>query len=176
MQGIGGLSPVGMSTRSPSPSLRLTAGRLTISGIWPTDARGYPHTPQYPYGESITVSLDKSPEQIARDLTRRFLPAYLPLWEEQKRKAKDSDKYVAEKARALARIDAALPESCRYVQGGLSVWVGEVETKTVTLKLTWLPFDLAEQICHLLRSYAESHNEHGPTDEGVREAGRCGQE
>jgi hypothetical protein len=42
-------------------------------------ARSYSDGKDFPNGrKSITVSADKAPAQIARDITRRLLPAYLP--------------------------------------------------------------------------------------------------
>lgn len=54
--------------------------KLYIGGKWPQN----PRTNQMavPYGErpSIGVSPSRSPEQIAREIERRFLPAFVPLY------------------------------------------------------------------------------------------------
>jgi hypothetical protein len=57
-------------------------GRLTITGLWPHSATGESLAP---WGQraKITVTPHKTGVQIARDLTRRFLPVYLPQWREQ---------------------------------------------------------------------------------------------
>jgi hypothetical protein len=57
-------------------------GRLTISGLWPHSATGESFAP-WGHRAKITVTPIKTGAQIARDITRRFLPAYLPQWREQ---------------------------------------------------------------------------------------------
>lgn len=64
--------------------------RLSVSGNWPKDATG---TQQRPYfsqysdfgteSPSITFARSKTTAQAARDIARRFLPAFLPMWEKQ---------------------------------------------------------------------------------------------
>lgn len=70
-----------------------------------------------PYNQSgwdgITVADTKSPEQIAKDLNRRFLPVYLPLWAE-------AVKYCAQQASYWARRsshEAAIKEAVKGVAG-----------------------------------------------------------
>jgi len=65
-------------------------GRIYVSGNWPKDSTG---TEQRPYfsqysdcgteAPSITFARTKTAAQAARDIERRFLPAFLPLWEKQ---------------------------------------------------------------------------------------------
>ena len=58
-----------------------TKGRIRISGNFPRTEKGEYIDP-YDYREKrheITVSIDKSPEQIAGDIERRFLPRYRDL-------------------------------------------------------------------------------------------------
>ncbi len=52
-----------------------TKGRFDFSGCFPRNERGeYQH---YGTAPSITVTVEKSPEQIARDIERRLMPEYL---------------------------------------------------------------------------------------------------
>lgn len=64
--------------------------RMYVSGNWPKDATGtvqHPHFSKYSdFGAespSITFAKTKTAAQAARDIERRFLPAFLPLWEKQ---------------------------------------------------------------------------------------------
>lgn len=57
-------------------------GRLEINGVYPRDIKGsytisgYDNNPK-----SITISLTKTDEQIAREIEKRFIPLYLPALE-----------------------------------------------------------------------------------------------
>jgi hypothetical protein len=74
-------------------------GKIMISGSYPHDC----HNHSYGYGlknSSIGCSVDKTPEQIAKDIKRRFLPDYLEDLEKvieiNKNTQKQSDaKYLA---------------------------------------------------------------------------------
>src|SRR2546426_1528350 len=57
-------------------------GRLTISGVWPHSATGESFAP-WGHRAKISVTPRKTGGQIASDITRRFLPVYLPQWREQ---------------------------------------------------------------------------------------------
>lgn len=59
-------------------------GRIEITGIWPKaipDSNWYFH----PHNDRpvITVAFDRSAEVIAKEIKRRLLPKYLPLFQEQ---------------------------------------------------------------------------------------------
>lgn len=64
--------------------------RVSVSANWPKDATGQENRPYFSqYSESgatspsITFARSKSPMSAARDIARRFLPAFLKLWEQQ---------------------------------------------------------------------------------------------
>jgi len=86
--------------------------RLTIYGNWP-QALPSPDGTQYTFrpdprhdpGE-ITAALSRGPAAIAADIRRRFLPKYLPLWDEMiARKAATADQFAAIRA-GYARLAA----------------------------------------------------------------------
>src|SRR2546427_5070654 len=56
-------------------------GRLTIAGVWPHSGTGESFAP-WGHRAKISVTPRKTGGQIAHDITRRFLPAYLPQWRE----------------------------------------------------------------------------------------------
>ena len=61
-------------------------GRLTISGIYPRARNVYDCLPYNRQRPHITVSRDKTPQQIAHDIARRFWPAYVELWAEARKR------------------------------------------------------------------------------------------
>ena len=65
-------------------------GRLAVHCTWPLDHKGQEvrpyfssHSEEFPEEPSITVASTKSPAQVAADIERRFLPAFLPMWAKQ---------------------------------------------------------------------------------------------
>src|SRR2546422_3223868 len=67
-------------------------GRLTISGVWPHSATGESFAP-WGHRAKISVTPRKTGGQIASDITRRFLPAYLPQWREQSARRDQREAY-----------------------------------------------------------------------------------
>jgi hypothetical protein len=64
--------------------------RIAVNPSWPLDATGRedrPHFSQYSENGAAAPAIgfhkDKTAAQAARDIARRFLPAFLPLWEKQ---------------------------------------------------------------------------------------------
>ena len=57
-------------------------GRVTINGTWPRDWRGEVYRPHKDSPE-ITVSADRPAADIAREISRRFMPDYIPKYVEQ---------------------------------------------------------------------------------------------
>lgn len=64
--------------------------RIHVAANWPKDDRGQEQRPYFSeYSEfgtgspSITFAASKTPEQAVKDITRRFLSAFLPLWDKQ---------------------------------------------------------------------------------------------
>jgi hypothetical protein len=68
------------------------AHRISISGIWPKSGKGDVCSP-YQGAPSITLAQTKTAEQIAKDIRARFLPAYLPIWQQQKARADQHSQY-----------------------------------------------------------------------------------
>jgi hypothetical protein len=74
-------------------------GRMEVSGRWPEAAVINQSTVTfYPRGEStsITAAVKRGPEAIAKDIERRLLPKYLPLYGEMKERR---EQYLAKEAR-----------------------------------------------------------------------------
>jgi hypothetical protein len=67
-------------------------GRPTITGVWPHSATGESFAP-WGRPAKITVTPHKTGRQIAHDITRRFLPAYLPQWREQSARRDQREAY-----------------------------------------------------------------------------------
>src|SRR5262245_20086178 len=84
-------------------------GRLTIPGVWPHSATGETFAPRS-HRAKISVTSRKTGGQIASDITRRFLPVYLPQWQEQsarkdQREAYDQQTHTVGRRLAL-QVDA----------------------------------------------------------------------
>jgi hypothetical protein len=89
--------------------------RLQVGAEWPKDATGKPNAPYFsqysPNGAappSITFADSKSAQQAARDIERRFLPAYLPLWERQAAQVVSANTYRSNMAELAQRIAGIL--------------------------------------------------------------------
>lgn len=87
------------------------ADSYAVHANWPIDAAGnrhYPSSWSKDYKDpTIYFGVKKSPEQGAKDVSRRFLPVFIPQWIEQKGLANADDnyrsnrQYVAEQAAAI---------------------------------------------------------------------------
>jgi hypothetical protein len=58
-------------------------GKIEVDGHWPRDNKNEWHAPQPKDRPSVTVSLARDAEAIAKDISRRFIPLYLPLIERE---------------------------------------------------------------------------------------------
>lgn len=85
--------------------------RLSVRGNWPKTADGREQWPSdYDGGRpGITVSADKSPAKIARDIVNRFLPAYVAVWAKMKERADYNDDHAAKTKANAARLLADDP-------------------------------------------------------------------
>jgi hypothetical protein len=84
----------------------------TASGSFPRSADGSCMSAKawglIPYGQDsqcdIGFSIEKTPEQIAKDITKRLLPVYLPLYEKALTKLKADQESKARNEKAMAKI------------------------------------------------------------------------
>lgn len=117
---------------------------------------------------SINCSPDKSPAQLARDITRRLLPDYLPLWEKAAQQVRDREeherKVLALRAELVPLFPGARvgPEHSNDVDRTISFHLanhngyGEVKlsSDTVELHLRSIPAALAKSIARAIQAYA----------------------
>ena len=132
--------------------------RLRILGRWPKPVqRGNRLYDFHPHDRpSITVAADKSPNQIAGDIRRRFLPKYLPLWQEAV-EAREAKLAEIEKLDSMLTLLMETP-NVRKDRNEDGVRFGEYKTVygdaevhsggTVSLKIHNLPFEVA---CEVLK-------------------------
>lgn len=66
-------------------------GRITADGNWPRDNNGKSHMPISNDRSHIGMSVEKAPEKIARDIEKRFLPEYIPVYWKMVASAKDAN-------------------------------------------------------------------------------------
>jgi hypothetical protein len=151
-------------------------GKLSIQGVYPRDNDG---KEQFPHlclsgrwnmeNPRMNVSASKAPATIARDIERRFLPDYSPLYAALQAQLDARNATRAGLDETMARMCAAFgrsPSSVRKERDSLSasLWAplgklgnADVESYTpgeVTLRLSSLPLDLAERIARILAESA----------------------
>jgi len=126
-------------------------GRLTISGVWPHSTTGHTFAP-WSHRAKISVSATKTGAQIAHDMTRRFLPRYLPQWREQATRRDQSETYNRQThalgRRLAAQVDVAYHEDhrCLYFLNNTVNVYGE----HVSMQLREVSATQAERILAIL--------------------------
>jgi hypothetical protein len=85
--------------------------RVSVGCSWPKDATGreqQPHfadySPDFKVRPGITFALTKTPQQAARDIRRRFLADFLPMWEKQRANVQGQDEYRTNRLNVGKRI------------------------------------------------------------------------
>ncbi|WP_372412637.1 hypothetical protein [Streptomyces luteireticuli] len=79
--------------------------RLTVKGT-------YPHGSSVHRADHITVSLDREPRAMARDIVRRFLPGYLATIDQAIAAAQEAERHRQARAAVNRRIEQILPRVC----------------------------------------------------------------
>ena len=95
----------------PKLALRHDKGRLNVMGTWP-----FSHGEHfYPRDKSADIScaLSRGPLAIAKDIERRLLPEYLPLWAEQDSRRRDVEKSNQKAEALMCRLEELLGHAHR---------------------------------------------------------------
>lgn len=150
--------------------------RIGVSGSWPQTDSGSQLSPRYCLRDSeiagktteITVSGDKTPEQIARDVDRRLLPDYSELFEKLRDVARQRDDHRAEVIANAARITEALGSRAVDVDrlgsevssltlhpGRLNVYEVRVYGDSASVELSSLPIDRVLALVEWLKAGGE---------------------
>lgn len=152
---------------------RGTKAQVHVSGKYPEDLNGNGRrymSPRdwcvLPYGEtepSIGVSGNRSPEVIARDIARRFLPEYEPLYAACLVRKAERDSYRTTTRSQLEKVADALGEGARKISDdadadrftyyGPSGIFGTFHA--TSLELRSLPPDAVVEIAAIVRRYGE---------------------
>jgi len=152
-------------------------GKVDISGCYPRAGDGYHFRP---YGDDvpgISVSLrtpkevdDGAPsfvsaDRIAKAIQKRFLPKYLPLYEDRLAACKEHDSKCDEaRVKADALADVLGGEAREWGGNGkgnhFRVWCpdgGHIDVTSYGIKvdLSYVSFDVAKQLCEVLRNAKE---------------------
>lgn len=129
-----------------------TEGRLRIFGR-------YPHHPRMnlTHGETlpeITVTAKKSPQAIAKDIRRRFLPKYLDLHAqamERKQVYEHAEAVREDHLQQLAVILNTEPRRDKlYMPGSIGGFAQVSDSNTVKFAIYSVPFETACKIAELL--------------------------
>jgi hypothetical protein len=111
-------------------------GRLTISGVWPQSATGESFAP-WGHRAKISVTPRKTGGQIAHDITRRFLPLYLPQWREQSARRDQREAYdqhthaLGQRLATLAGAEYREDRRCLYFHHGTITVSGDEVTMNI---------------------------------------------
>ncbi len=142
--------------------------RLTVRGIYPADSN-------VRHAEAVTVSMDREPTAMARDIVRRWMPGYLAVIGQALESARQADRERAARRALNRRMEQALPglhaahvneheaphRHISYWSGGQYSREGAAahasgsvmltnDAQHANMKLTDVPADLVLQILALL--------------------------
>jgi len=154
-----------MDAKKGEESIHFSSGgyqmkdRIRISGSFPRTEKGESVDP-YRYGEKrheITVSLAKTPQQIARDIERRFLPRYRELFGGVVERVNKSNQYARTCAKNLEAIkgkpltEYEMKERTWRFSGSVlgEVWV---DNESARVELHSVPIETAKKIMAIVKS------------------------
>ncbi len=132
---------------------------LHISGNFPRDhCFGYQER-----RPSINVDPTKSAEQIAKDINRRLLPLYLPMWTKAAERQRQRENYASAQATlsdeilglfpaGMARLGNSFNKDDKNISFNLKDGYGDIEVfnDSCSLKFRSIPCQLAKQIIRLI--------------------------
>lgn len=136
--------------------------RIHVRGCWPRDQRNGSYAP-HSGAPKISVGVMRSPKSIAREIERRFLPEFLPLWhaaEGRRREAGEANtKAEALAARLRNVFGLPHPEPSRYGldRDTVRVYAGDATFEvrcygSVKIEITTSREDVALRVAELVRS------------------------
>ncbi len=117
-------------------------GRLRISSDWPVDAQHNRYVPDSG-GHRITGSKKKTPAQVAAEMIRRFLPASLTQWQEQRKRKTTAERYDALARAAGERIAARVGSEYRHDRKKVYFAGGEADIHGMQINLSFSNLPLA---------------------------------
>lgn len=137
--------------------------RLEVRGVTPVSAPR--HTLTYELSEQkhqIGMSRDKTPEQIAREITRRLLPDYMPYVQQCLLSAARHRDDTTARSETLAALASAFPhgvarnENQVYTHGPDHTWYGDLRvnndgSRLAELTLRSISIEQALKIAEVLR-------------------------
>ena len=161
-------------------------GRIYVGADWPKDAQGREVRPYFSaYSEngaappSITFTETKAPALAAKDIARRFLPAFLPLWDKQVKAVASSNQYLAERASLALQVANILDGEVKtaadgnsivrlgYRESGIHEVDFDVDNETVSIKVRGLTLDQLRHIHQLFSVITDSDEPSGYRPEGA---------
>ncbi len=151
------------------------ASRVEAHGLWPEPLRNpnggqWDFTPSYNSRlKAITCARSRGPAAIAQDITRRYLPKYLPLWKKQVAYREQIAAQFDKVHNAYQELEKLFPHCHRIPHNGkLSVgnrhpgrtYSGQVKLTydrdddqvQGKIQLDWVPYDKVLQIVKILES------------------------
>lgn len=155
---------INMNAQKGTESIHLISGsyhlkdRIKILGNFPKTERGE-YVDPYEYGEkrhSITVSVEKNADQIAKDIERRFLPRYRELLKRSAERVNRANEYAHTSTRNLERVKGTkltneeIKDHRFWLSGSpISVEV-KVTNEDADLEIRSIPIEIASRIMRLI--------------------------
>lgn len=125
--------------------------KCSVSGEWPRTAKGEVQAPYFsahsqngPKSPDIGISISRPAETLAKDILRRFIPAYQALYAAQVERVNSANDYAAKTATNKARLEKAF--------GELDSVGFEASGDSIRLKLS-VTIEQAEQIAKLVKTF-----------------------
>jgi hypothetical protein len=141
----------GIYLRSSTYDFDMEKSRIEVTGR-------YPHHPRYGHGlareyPKITAAARRGPGAIARDIERRFLPDYLPIYQEALESKRGYEKQDREKERTLDELAGIL----NVQRGQDKVYPNypgygyiEIQGGSIKFDLRGVPKDVALELARVL--------------------------
>lgn len=133
--------------------------RIEISGNYPRFADGNFYRPDTKDDIVIRVSADKTAGQIAKDIQRRFLPAYQKCLDNAMKRIKECDANIAAIKQNIQRLGLTVDQdsevkaygykTCELIHGARGVI--SVSPDSVSLDIGYVSVDKAAEILAILR-------------------------
>lgn len=143
-------------------------GRVKVAGVYPTAASGA-HVIDLLLGPQITVAMGRGPDAFANDFRRRFLPTFLPLWQEASRRSTESLVRTDQADQLLDQLAAIIGATRIAHKEHTANWYGEGfygsvnvwESGEVDFKILHLPPEEARQVAAIIGNVLRQRNDRG---------------
>lgn len=146
--------------------------KIEISGCWPVDENKHVYSPRFSqYGEAaidIKVTPSRSFDNLAKDIQKRFVPAYLALFAKMLAQRESCNNYNNKIKENIEKLQSAMKQiknrKNHHSVNEISFWAqnadGDIRVSGNSVRLTVdLPIDLCCQILGMFKPKSETEIE-----------------